>query len=112
MGQRTADARRALDETPPLPEMTPEQRDEIARAEWSRTVIPDAHRERLMGLVAGEGTTIGAAADELGVEKHTARKYLERLRIEDVIQVEGEKRGARWKLIQRPAAAAEDGDGQ
>ena len=112
MGQRTADARRALDETPPLPEITPEQRDEIARAEWSRTVIPDAHRERLMGLVAGEGTTIGAAADELGVEKHTARKYLERLRIEDVIQVEGEKRGARWKLIQRPAAAAEDGDGQ
>ena len=91
MKQRNADARRALEETPPLPEITPEQREQIARAEWSRTVIPDAHRDRLMGLVAGEGTTIGDAANTLGVTVWIARKYLERLRVEGVVRGAGEE---------------------
>ena len=52
-----------------------------------------------MGLVAGEGTTIRDAANTLGVTVWIARKYLERLRVEGVVTVAGEKTGgARWRL--------------
>lgn len=56
-------------------------------------------REILLGLLVA-GTTISEVMGALGVSKWTARVYLERLRTEGLVRMEGEKRTARWLLAE------------
>jgi transposase len=83
----------------------------FAAARWKQvageTKIPPEMRDRLLSLLAGEGTSISKAAEALGVKPWPVRKWLERLRSEGLVRIEGEKRGQRWRLNDAP----ESGDG-
>jgi hypothetical protein len=109
-GERLAETRRALEEASKedIPDIPHEDLAAHAAAQWKAlgeaTDIPDGTREPLLRLLAA-GTTIGEAASVLGVSKWTARTYLERLRAEGRVRMEGEKRTARW-LLNEPG----DGD--
>lgn len=99
-----AETRKILDETP-VPDMSgisPEQWDAFHEARWAqaamKTDITAAQRARLMELLAGEGTTISAAAADLGIKPYPARCMLSRLRLEGAAHVTGKGRGQRWKL--------------
>jgi aldehyde dehydrogenase (NAD+) len=59
-----------------------------------------------VGPAIAAGTTISEVTTTLGVSKWTARTYLERLRTEGLVRMEGEKRTARW-LLNEPG----EGDG-
>ena len=82
-------------------------REERWRQAAAQASIPDDARERLLGLLAGEGSSTPAAATALGVSKWTMRVWLEKLRGEGLVRVVGEKRGARW-ILDTPG----DGDSQ
>ena len=111
MDERNAETRRTLEEASamPVPDLTHDQLVTAAAAQWralgEATEIPAEARETMLRLLAA-GTTIGKLADALAVTKWTARKYLERLRTEGLVRMEGEKRTARW-LLTEPG----DGDG-
>jgi hypothetical protein len=104
-GKRNDETRRILAESAaaPDPDVTPEQRAAFTAARWQQlgegTVIPDEAREVLLRLLAA-GTTISEAARTLEVSKWTARTYLERLRTEGLVRMEGERRTARWLLAE------------
>ena len=70
------------------------------------TDIPAEARETLLLLLTPPGTTISEVARSVGVSKWTARTYLERLRTEGLVRMEGERRTARW-LLNEPG----EGDG-
>lgn len=108
-----AETRKIFNETP-VPDMSDvseSDQDAFAAARWKQvadeTKIPPEMRERLLGLLAGEGTSISKAAEALGVKPWPVRKWLERLRSEGLVRIEGEKRGQRWRLNDAP----ENGDG-
>jgi hypothetical protein len=102
-GERLDETRRILEETAKadLPDIPHEQQVAYAEAQWKalgeETVIPADHQEPMLRLLAA-GTTISEVAGTLGVTKWTARTYLERLRGEGRVRIEGEKRTARWLL--------------
>jgi len=104
-GRRNDETRRMIAETAAMPVPDISHDDQVAHAaeRWRQvgesTVIPDEHRENLLGLLAA-GTTISEAARTLEVSKWTARTYLERLRGEGLVRMEGEKRTARWLLAE------------
>jgi hypothetical protein len=111
--RKLGEARKILNENP-LPDMSGISREDMAAfhdARWKQvadeTKIPPEMRDRLLGLLAGEGTSISAAARELGAKPWPVRKWLERLRAEGLVRIEGEKRGQRWRLNDAP----ESGDG-
>lgn len=112
-GEKIAGAQRLLAETgetgpPDIP-----REDLIAHAEreWRKlgaaTDIPETAREPMFALLK-TGTTISAIADALGVTRWVARTYLERLRGEGLVAMEGRGRGARWVMAVPPQR--EDGD--
>lgn len=92
-----------LGEVPDIPQ---DQLDKITKDAWhqlaEQTVIPVQHRAELLSLLSGEGTTIAALREALGVKEWTARKYLNHMRDQGWVEVQGEKRGARWVIISRP----------
>ncbi len=101
--QTNAETRKILNETP-LPDMSdisPEQWDAFHEARWAqaamKTEITADQRSRLMELLAGEGTTIKAVAEDLGIKPYTARCMLWRLRLEGTARVTGKGRGQRWQ---------------
>src|SRR6185437_8624093 len=104
-GKRNDETRRLLAESAaePLPDIPHDQQVAHAADRWrqlgEKTVIPDEHREKLLALLAA-GTTIPEAARALEVTKWTARTYLERLRGEGLVRMEGEKRTAKWLLAE------------
>jgi hypothetical protein len=105
MGERNAETRRIIEEAAavPLPDIPHEDQVAHAAARWRQlgeaTDIPDSAREILLSLLAA-GTTISEVARTLEVTKWTARTYLERLRTEGLVRMEGEKRTARWLLTE------------
>ena len=109
MGERNDQTRRTIAETAAMPQPDISHEDQVAHAaaRWRQlgeaTDIPDDAREALLRLL-GAGTTIAEVARTLGVTKWTARTYLERLRTEGLVRMEGERRTARWLL-------ADPGDG-
>jgi hypothetical protein len=114
-GKRNDETRRILAESAavPDPDVTPEQRAAHTAAKWDaeaeRTVVPDDMREKLLALVAGEGISARQAVGELGVPEASRAKvtwWLNRLRWEGLVRLDGKGRGARWKLVPPP----EDGD--
>jgi hypothetical protein len=104
-GKRNDETRRLLAESAaePVPDIPHEALVAHAADRWrqlgEKTVIPDEAREKLLALLAA-GTTISETARVLGVSKWTARTYLERLRGEGLVRMEGEKRTARWLLAE------------
>jgi len=115
-GRRNDETRRMIAETAAMPEpdVTPEQRAAYTAARWDaeaeQTVIPDDMRGKLLALVAGEGVSVRAAADALGIPEGSRRKvrwWLERLRWEGLVRAEGKGRATRWKLVPPPTG----GDG-
>lgn len=110
-GERLEEIRRDLAETAKqdIPDIPHDQQVAYAEAQWKAlgeaTEIPAEARGPLLSLLAA-GTTISEVASTLGVSKWTARTYLERLRTERLVRMEGEKRTARW-LLNQP----EGGDG-
>ena len=104
-GRRNDETRRILAESAaePLPAIPHEQLVAHAADRWRQlgegTVIPDEAREILLRLLTA-GTTISEAARTLDVSKWTARTYLERLRTEGLVRMEGERRTARWLLAE------------
>jgi hypothetical protein len=67
--------------------------------------IPEGARRRLLEMLA-EGTTGPRVAEALGVSKWTARTWLESLRNEGAVYLDGVKKAARWRL----APPLPDGD--
>jgi DNA-directed RNA polymerase specialized sigma24 family protein len=102
-GERLAEIRRDLAETAKMdiPDIPHEDQVAYAEAQWralgEATAIPDDHRAPLLALLVA-GTTISEVAATLGVSKWTARTYLERLRTEGLVRLEGERKAARWRL--------------
>lgn len=110
-GEKLAETRRVLNETTGMdvPDIPHDDLVAHAAAQWQAlgeaTEIPAEARGPMLRLLAA-GTTISEVAGALSVSKWTARTYLERLRTEGRVRMEGEKRTARW-LLNEP----EDGDG-
>ena len=108
-----ADSARILAETGELPEttVTREQSETHALARWNQlaeqTEIPPEVRDRLYRLLSGEGMSGRGLGEKLGVKRAAIMTWLNRLRFEGLITLEGEKRGARWRLTE-----PQDGDGQ
>jgi hypothetical protein len=110
-------ARQVMAETAALPKRAPlspeglEARAALTAERWrqvgEQAQIPDDARPRLLAML-GEGTTISAIADGFGLKRWTARTWLEALRNERLAYVDGERRGARWRLAPPP----EGGDAQ
>jgi hypothetical protein len=105
---RNAEVAEVLANTGPVPEVTPEQIEAMQShalskryAEAERTVIPDAHRARLLDMLTYAGTN-GAKttlmAQELGLSGEQTTRYLYRLAFEGLASLKGAKRGARWYL--------------
>lgn len=113
-GRRNAETRRLLAESAaePMPDIPHEQLVAHAAERWrqigEKTVIPDEHRERMLALLAVGKISAGKIAEALGVTPHTARCYVERLRIDGLAQPDGKGRAAGWVAAQPP----EDGDGK
>jgi hypothetical protein len=114
-GEKLAETRRVLQETAavPQPDVTPEEQAAYTRAMWDteaeQTEIPPDIRARLLGLVAGEGISARQAVNALGIPEAGRAKvtwWLNRLRWEGVVRLEGKGRGAKWKLV----AASDGGD--
>jgi len=105
MDERNAETRRLIEETAAMPQPDISHEDQIAHAaaRWQAlgeaTDIPDDKREKLLALLAA-GTTISEVARTLEVTKWTARTYLERLRTEGRVRIEGERKAARWLLAE------------
>jgi len=69
--------------------------------------FPEAARSRLMTFLADQdGITISHAAAELRVTKWVARVWLEQLRKEGAVRLDGRNRGARWRLAALPESDA------
>jgi hypothetical protein len=106
-GEKLAETRRVLEEASKadLPDIPHDHLVAHAEAQWralgEATEIPDDALEPLLRLLAA-GTTIREVAETLSVSKWIARTYLERLRTEGRVRIEGEKRTARW-LLNEPA---------
>jgi hypothetical protein len=101
--QTNAETRKILNETP-LPDMSdisPEQWEAFHEARWAqaamKTEITADQRSRLTELLAGDGTTIKAVADDLGIKPYTARCMLWRLRLEGKARVTDKGRAQRWR---------------
>jgi hypothetical protein len=88
-----------------FPDVAADKIAEAARQRWQQIAdeaeIPAAARQKLIGLLRA-GTSISAASEALGQTKWTIRTWLEKLRGEGIVHVEGEKRGARWVLTEQP----------
>jgi hypothetical protein len=110
---KLAGVRETLAETAamPRPEVPPEVRAAYAAEQWrligEEAKIPAEARPRLTEMLA-EGTTIGAVAAEFGVTKPVARGWLQKYRNANAAYVDGERRGAKWRLATPPG----DGDAQ
>lgn len=113
-GRRNDEARRQLAETAAMPVPDISHDDQVSHAEgrWrqlgEKTVIPDGHREQMLRLLAAGKISAGKIAEVLEVSPHTARCYVERLRIDGLARPEGKGRAAGWVAAQ----PAEDGDGK
>jgi hypothetical protein len=111
-GEKLAGIRRDLEETAKMdiPDISHDDQVAHAEAQWrqigEKTVIPDAHRARLLELLAVK-VSAAEVARVLEVTPWTARTYLERLRLDGLAQAVGKGRGAGWVAAQPP----EDGDG-
>jgi len=110
-GERIAETRRELEAAAaePPPDIPREQLVAHAEAQWDEkaqhTEIPPDMRERLLALVAGEGISARQAVNALGIPEASRAKvtfWLNRLRWEGVVQLEGKGRAARWKLVTPP----------
>jgi hypothetical protein len=108
-----ADSARILAETGALPEttVTREQSGAHSLARWTQlaeqTEIPPEVRDRLYLLLSGEGMSGRQLGAKLGVKRTSVLAWLNRLRFEGVIALEGKGPGARWKLTAPP-----EGDSQ
>jgi biotin operon repressor len=108
-----AEAARLLSGTGEIPvtSVTREQSAAHALARWNmlaeQTEIPEAVRDRLYLLLSGEGMSGRGLGEKLGVKRAAVMTWLNRLRFEGLITLEGEKRGARWRLV-----TPQEGDGQ
>jgi hypothetical protein len=112
-------AREALAATAALPRPPQAGREALAAhtAERWRQVgeearIPEESRPRLLEMLAA-GTTIGAVAEEFRLTKPVARGWLEKFRSAGAAYVDGQRKGARWRLSAPPgdeAAPPEAGD--
>jgi hypothetical protein len=103
---RNAATRKLLEETaalPKPPEVDPEAWKASVAERWrqvgEQANLSENDRNVLIGLLRN-GTTIGGLAEALKVSKWTARTYLEKLRNEGLVRLEGEKRSARWLLTE------------
>jgi hypothetical protein len=111
MGERNDETRRTIAETAaaPAPDISREDQFAHARARWDQeaegTEIPPDMREKLLGLVAGEGISARRAVDALGIPEASRAKvtwWLNRLRWEGSVTLEGKGRAAKWKLVPPP----------
>lgn len=108
---KLGNARRIVTETaamPRPPEMPPEAHAAFVAEAWrqvgERAEILGEFRPELMRLLAQEGgTTAPAVAAAAGIKKWRALTWLTALRNEGVACLDGEKRGARWRLAPPPA---------
>ena len=104
MGEKNDATRAMIAETVAMPEPVISHEDQVAHAamRWQQlgeaTEIPDDARAKLLELLAA-GTSIGKAAEALGVTRWVARTYLERLRTEGLTAIEGSGRSARWVAV-------------
>jgi hypothetical protein len=109
--ERLSAAAASLAETAamPRPEADPADRAAFIAQRWQQVTagvqIPEGPRGRLLAML-GEGTTISVVARALEVKPWTARTWLEKLRDENLAYVDGERRGAHWRLAPPPG----DGD--
>jgi hypothetical protein len=110
-GRRNDETRRMIAETAaqPVPDISHDDQVAHAVARWrqlgEKTVIPDGHREQMLALLAAGKISAGKIAELLGVTPHTARCYVERLRIDGLARPDGKGRAAGWIAAQPP-----DGD--
>lgn len=101
MGERNDETRRMIAETAAIPQPDISHEDQIAHAaaRWQAlgeaTDIPDEARGPLLRLIVA-GTSISKAAEALSVTRWVARTYLERLKTEGLVRIEGSGRSARW----------------
>lgn len=113
-GKRNDETRRMIAETAvqPVPDISHDDLVAHAEGRWrqlgERTVIPDGHREQMLALLSAGKISAGKIAEVLGVTPHTARCYVERLRIDGLARPEGKGRAAGWVAAQPP----QDGDGK
>lgn len=89
------------------PHADPEKLRESAAERWRQAAeqedFPEAARESLIAMLAGEWPGMRKAAERFGVSLWTLRCWLERLRLEGIAEVTGKKGGARWRLADRPS---------
>jgi len=91
----------------PRPEgVSGEVRDAYVDERW-RQVIPAGARPRLLEMLEGTGTTSGEVAEEFGINKSRAKTWLVALRREGIAYVDGERRGARTRLLAPPPAGGD-----
>jgi DNA-binding transcriptional ArsR family regulator len=113
LGARLGDIRRAVEENAAAPvpgqraEDLEERVDEAWRLAGERAEIPEDARPVLTGMLR-DGTTIRAVAEKFTLTKYTARTWLEKLRGEGLVYVDGERKAARWRLAPPPG----EGDAQ
>lgn len=100
-------AREIIAETaamPKPPEVSQEEVKAFAARRWEQaaeeTEIPPDIRARMLELLAGDGMSGRKIADALGkdVKRSSVMWWLNRLRWEGVIRLEGKGRAARWQL--------------
>jgi hypothetical protein len=114
LGRRNAATRALIAETAAIPVPHISHDDQVAHAagRWRQlgenTVIPDGHREQVLTLLSAGKISAGKIAEVLEVTPHTARCYVERLRIDGLARPEGKGRSAGWVAAQPP----QDGDGR
>ena len=111
---RSADTRRILADIDAidLPEVPAGKLAAHTAARWEQlaaaTEIPAGARQALLALLAeaGEAGASGRRlADSLGVKRHLMMTWLNRLRSEGLICLEGTKSTSRWRLAGDPEAA-------
>jgi hypothetical protein len=100
------ETRKILDEDgqvqPPPPDAMREYNAQSLQAAAEAAVIPPEVIGRLLGMCAGKGTTRSQVQSVFGVSAHTARTWLEKLRLEGKITNTGSGRGSRWVLVTPP----------
>jgi hypothetical protein len=86
---------------PKPPEVSEEAMARSVAERWrqfgEQTKMSENHRNVLIEMVQGDGTTAPAVAARLGVTPFVARGYLQKLADEGLIRLEGKGRGSRWR---------------
>jgi hypothetical protein len=105
LDEKLTRARKTLAETeamPRGPEVPEDKLRESSEERWrqvgEQAVMTEEQRQRLLDLLK-DGTTIGAAADDLGISIWNARECLGKLRNEGLAWIDGKGRGTRWRLV-------------